>query len=87
MRYTVVMIPSVDGGYVAYVPAIPGCVTEGETIDEALAMAADAAGALLADMAEAGEDLPTERPGAAVGSVEVPVPVAPEVSPAEAVPA
>ena len=74
MRYTVVLIPDPDeGGYVAYVPAIPGCVTQGETVDEALAMAADAAAGMVADMADHGEEVPLEASGALVASVEVPV--------------
>ena len=27
--------PSEEGGYTVYVPALPGCVSEGETLDEA----------------------------------------------------
>ena len=43
MRYTVVLLPDPDeGGFVAYVPALPGCVTQSETLDEGLAMAKDA---------------------------------------------
>jgi len=26
-----------DGGYTAYVPSLPGCISEGDTIDEAMA--------------------------------------------------
>ncbi len=41
--YTVVFEPDEDaGGYVATCPALPGLVTEGDTLDEARAMAADA---------------------------------------------
>lgn len=77
MRYTVVAVPSEDGsGYVAYVPAIPGCVTQGDDLPDALAMAQDAAAAMVADMAEHGEEIPTEAPGAVVASVEVSVPTA-----------
>jgi predicted RNase H-like HicB family nuclease len=27
--------PSDDGGYTAYVPALPGCISEGDTLEEA----------------------------------------------------
>jgi predicted RNase H-like HicB family nuclease len=37
MRLKVVMEPSDEGGYTVYVPSLPGCVSEGDTIDEALA--------------------------------------------------
>ena len=29
--------PSDEGGYTAHVPALPGCISEGETVEEALA--------------------------------------------------
>jgi len=44
VRYTVVLIADErPGRYVAYVPVIPGCVTFGDSIDEALMMAQDVA--------------------------------------------
>ena len=53
MRYTVVAIPDESGtGYIAYVPAIPDCVTEGDDLPEALDMARDAAAAMLAVAAD-----------------------------------
>jgi predicted RNase H-like HicB family nuclease len=42
-RYTVVLTPELDGdGYSVVVPALPGCFTEGDTVEEALEMAKDA---------------------------------------------
>ncbi len=37
MRVLVVLEPSEEGGYTAVVPSLPGCISEGETRDEALA--------------------------------------------------
>ena len=37
MRYTVVLEQEGDGGYVATVPALPGCVSQGDDRAEALA--------------------------------------------------
>lgn len=37
MRIQVILEPSDEGGYTAYVPALPGCISEGETVDEAMA--------------------------------------------------
>ena len=37
MRLRVVLERSDDGGFTAYVPALPGCISEGETEEEALA--------------------------------------------------
>ena len=39
--YTVVLIPE-DDGYVVHVPALPGCATQGESVEDALAIAEDA---------------------------------------------
>ena len=32
-----VLVPAEEGGFTVYVPALPGCISEGETYDEALA--------------------------------------------------
>lgn len=37
MKLRVVLEPSDEGGYTAIVPALPGCISEGDTRDEALA--------------------------------------------------
>ncbi|MFB2897531.1 type II toxin-antitoxin system HicB family antitoxin [Aerosakkonemataceae cyanobacterium BLCC-F50] len=37
MKLKVVLEPSDEGGYTVYVPSLPGCISEGETIEEALA--------------------------------------------------
>jgi predicted RNase H-like HicB family nuclease len=73
MRYTVVLVPDEEiGGYVAYVPAV-GVTTQGDSIDDALAMAADAAGLKLDVMVENGEELPSEETQAFVALVDVPL--------------
>ena len=40
--YSVILEPQPDGGFTVLVPALPEVVTEGDTEDEALAMARDA---------------------------------------------
>ena len=37
MRFRVILEPSDEGGYTVYVPSLPGCISEGDTIDESLA--------------------------------------------------
>lgn len=37
MKVLVVLEPSDEGGYTAVAPGLPGCISEGETKDEALA--------------------------------------------------
>lgn len=37
MKLQVILEPSDEGGYTVSVPALPGCISEGNNIDEALA--------------------------------------------------
>jgi predicted RNase H-like HicB family nuclease len=37
MRFKVVLEPQEEGGYTVYVPSLPGCVSQGDTIQEAMA--------------------------------------------------
>jgi predicted RNase H-like HicB family nuclease len=60
MRYTVVLEEEADGGYVVSVPALPGCVSEGDTRAEALANIREAIVLYIDDSREAGDPTPTE---------------------------
>jgi len=60
-EYTVVFEPAEEGGYVVTVPALPGLVTEGDTLAEAHAMAADAIRCYLETLQADGEEIPTEH--------------------------
>lgn len=58
---TVVLIPDDhDGGYTVTVPALPGCITEGDTLDEALANAREAIALYLDDVHASGEAVPED---------------------------
>jgi predicted RNase H-like HicB family nuclease len=37
MKFKIVLEPSDEGGFTAHVPALPGCISEGETVEDALA--------------------------------------------------
>ena len=37
MRFQVVLEPSDEGGYTVHVPSLPGCISEGDSVEEALA--------------------------------------------------
>jgi predicted RNase H-like HicB family nuclease len=37
MKYKVILEPQEEGGYTVYVPSLPGCVSQGETTEEAMA--------------------------------------------------
>jgi antitoxin HicB len=59
-RYTVLFEPAEEGGYVATCPALPGLVTEGDTLEEARQMVADAIRAYLESLAKDGLSAPTD---------------------------
>jgi antitoxin HicB len=61
-RYTIILDPDPDeGGYTVTVPALPGCVTQGESIEEAIAMAKDAIRLYIESLIADGEPVPQER--------------------------
>jgi predicted RNase H-like HicB family nuclease len=60
MRYTVILEQETDGGYVINVPALPGCVSQGDTRAEALANIREAIELYVQDCREAGDPVPTE---------------------------
>jgi antitoxin HicB len=60
MRYTVVLEQETDGGYVVSVPALPGCVSQGDTRGEAIANIREAIDVYLTDCRDAGDPVPTE---------------------------
>ena len=71
-RYTVVLTPEMeDGGYSVAVPALPGCHTQGDTLDEALANAREAIRLYLEDVLASGEPLPEEHGQPELAQVEV----------------
>ncbi len=50
MRYTVILQRESDGGYVAVVPSLPGCVSQGDTREEALKNIEEAAELYIEDV-------------------------------------
>jgi antitoxin HicB len=61
-QYTIILHPDPDeGGYTVTVPALPGCVTQGETIEEAITMAKDAIRLYVESLIADGEVVPEER--------------------------
>jgi predicted RNase H-like HicB family nuclease len=60
MRYTVVLEQEPDGGFVAIVPALRGCASQGDTRDEALANIREAAELYIEDCVASGDPVPTE---------------------------
>jgi predicted RNase H-like HicB family nuclease len=61
LRLKVVIHPAEEGGYWAEVPALRGCVSQGETLDEVVANIRDAAEGWLEAAAEQNPPEPDER--------------------------
>lgn len=59
-QFTVIYERQPEGGYLVSVPALPGCYTEGRTLEEAHTMADDAIRAYCASLVKHGEPIPTE---------------------------
>jgi antitoxin HicB len=63
MRYTVVLIPTEyehEAAYTVRVPALPGCITEGDSVEEALANAKEAIEGHLLSLRRRGLSIPQE---------------------------
>ncbi len=66
--YTAVFEPSEDGGFIVSVPALPGCITQGETFEEAREMVIDAIQGYLESLQKDGVLIPVEE---VVGEAEL----------------
>ncbi len=73
LTYAVLLLSDADGGYSVEVPALLGCVTQGETKEEALSTAKEAIEVYLESLRADGEPIPTE-PNLETAVVEVAVP-------------
>jgi len=75
LEYTAIFEPAEEGGYVASVPAVPGCHTEGDTLREAKANIAEALSLCLEVLEDEGQKIPQEERKVVVSKVSVPRPV------------
>ena len=55
--FHIVLRPEPEGGYTVVVPSLPGCVTYGETLEEAVRMAQEAIEGCVAVLQEQGEEI------------------------------
>ena len=61
MEYTIILDPDEKGrGYTVLVPALPGCVTQGRTREEAIERAKEAIAAYIESLQADGEPIPRE---------------------------
>lgn len=72
-RMTIVIEADEAGGYYAFCPALPGCYSQGETLEETKAHMREAIQCHLESLVKEGEPIPKEREEF-VGTVHVTVP-------------
>lgn len=60
LKYTIILVPEEGGGYSVEVPALPGCYTQGDTREEAIAMAKEAIELYLESCVAHNEPVPEE---------------------------
>ncbi len=73
VKYLVTLREAEEGGYTVEVPALPGCISEGSSYEEALANIREA---IVAYLEELGEEL-NPRARVMITEVEVEAPVPP----------
>ena len=70
--YTVILSRDPEGGYTVLVPALPGCVTEGDSVPECLSRVREAIECYLESMIQHGEAVPEEGRSLSFEPAEVP---------------
>ncbi|MCL5256500.1 MAG: type II toxin-antitoxin system HicB family antitoxin [Chloroflexi bacterium] len=76
-HYTILLHPDkTQGGYWVTVPALPGCYSQGDTLEEAIAKAREAIHLYIATLISEGEPIPEEDDGAQAITIDVEAPAA-----------
>ena len=71
LKYTAIFEPAEEGGYVVSVPALPGCVSQGETFEEAVSMIKDAMEGYLEVLKEEKQEIPQEGLSVVITQISV----------------
>ncbi len=66
----VILIQDETGMWVAEIPSLPGCISQGSTRDEALRNVGEAADLWIETMSELGQSIPSDDRGVEVVSVQ-----------------
>ena len=61
LNYRIRLVKEDEWGYTVIVPSLPGCVTFGETIEEAIAMAKEAIEVYIETMHDMGKEVPEDN--------------------------
>jgi len=61
LNYRILLRREPEGGFTVTAPSLPGCVTFGETLDDAITMAREAIELYIESLRAHGEEVPTEE--------------------------
>jgi len=75
LTYTVIFEPAEEGGFIASVPALPGCLTQGDSYEETIKMIKDAICGYLTVLNVNKNEVPLEKQETIITKVKVPYPV------------
>jgi predicted RNase H-like HicB family nuclease len=59
--FKVILEPDESGGYMISCPSLPGCYSQGETLEQAMENIKEAIALCLEDMESLGEEIPVSR--------------------------
>ncbi|MDP3432390.1 MAG: type II toxin-antitoxin system HicB family antitoxin [Bacteroidota bacterium] len=60
LTYKILLHKEPEGSYTVSVPALPGCVTFGETVEDSIQMAKEAIELYIEELQDRGEDIPDD---------------------------
>ena len=61
LNYKILLKKEPEGGFTVLVPSLPGCITYGDTLDEAIEKAKEAIEVYIESLKAHGEEIPTEE--------------------------
>ncbi|MCK5661506.1 MAG: type II toxin-antitoxin system HicB family antitoxin [Methanosarcinales archaeon] len=59
--YRIMLKKEPEGGYTVMVPSLPGCITYGDTIEEAMEMGKEAVELYIESLMAHGDEIPTDE--------------------------
>jgi predicted RNase H-like HicB family nuclease len=60
-NYRILLKKEPEGGFTVFVPSLPGCITFGDTLEEAIEKAKEAIELYIESLKANGEEIPTEE--------------------------
>jgi len=61
LNYRIRLRKEIEGGYTVMVPSLPGCITYGDTVEDAIKMAKEAIELYIESLKKHDEEIPTEE--------------------------